>query len=665
MANIAATYELPDGSILEVEEGTSQNVIDNYLQQQTLKENIDKTKVPVDLPWYEDAYEWTKKNMEVPLGLGGSAVGATVGSFFSPVGTVVGGVIGGALGSGSGSIASDVLQDVPIDYADALKEAGISAGIDIATIGAGSKIKSFIEARKALGVSPKETAQQLISTAKEGMPLGSKESLMATQRLLQEGDATLLPSQTRQATALQEFSESVAEIGILSAPTIAENTRKVNAVIENNLNKIIERNAVGALDSVSLGEELNSVISAGRKAMVSSYGDSLDNIMPLIKRGSSPTQPIRNRIKAFRSQYVTKEIVKGKPIEAVSNLSTQTASFIGELNKILGLPTLSGDSLIALDKKVTQKVTDIAESLGKGESGVGTSDLDQLRKLSNTLKEGIQKAISDIDPDAALDYQKLKAAYSANMEGLLPTINSTMLSGVSSGKRGTEVLGRLLTTVTNPEKIEAFMKSIDTAYKEMGKDSAELTFKTADEAKQAIKASFLEKSFNISATEAKDFSRYKTLAKQWGSKDGKRGLTAVFGKDTPRVMQIVNMMAETSSKTDSNFLGLSIRGKEVGAFTSAPAQMLGAVGGQFVLGGLGGLVSASAVLGLPVVLARASTKQKTVNKLLAFEKKKFSSQEAREAAAGIILSDIVEGMSDDEKEDFKLKIQLEEKPRGQ
>lgn len=659
MANIAATYELPDGSILEVEEGTSQNVIDNYLQQQALKENIDRTKVPVDLPWYEDAYEWTKKNMEVPLGLGGSAVGATVGSFFSPVGTVVGGVIGGALGSGSGSVASDVLQDVPIDYADALKEAGISAGIDIATIGAGSKIKSFMEARKSLGVSPEETAQQLISAAKEGMPLGSKESLMSTQRLLQEGDATLLPSQTRQATALQEFAESVAEIGILSAPTIAENTRKVNAVIENNLNKIIERNAVGALDSASLGEELNSVISAGRKAMVSSYGDSLDNIKPLIKRGVSPTKPIRNRIKAFRSQYVTKEIVKGKKIEAVSNISAQTASFIGDLNKILELPTLSGDSLIALDKKVTQKVTDIAESLGKGDSGVGTSDLEQLRKLSNTLKEGIQKAISDIDPDAALDYQKLKAAYSANMEGLLPTINSTMLSGVSSGKRGTEVLGRLLTTVTSPEKIEAFMKSIDTAYKEMGKDSAELTFKTADEAKQAIKASFLEKSFNISATEAKDFSSYKTLAKQWGSKDGKRGLTAVFGKDTPRVMQIVNMMAETSSKTESNFLGLSIRGKEVGAFTSAPAQMLGAVGGQFILGGLGGLASASAVLGLPVVLAKASTKQKTVNKLLAFEKKKFSSQEAREAAAGIILSDIVEGMSADEKEDFKLKIQLE------
>lgn len=646
------TARLADGTVLRFPKETPPEVVERVAKEQTIARNLDKIEVPQDLPWYEDAYEWTKKNMELPLGLGGAAGGAFVGSFFGPVGTLAGTVIGGAVGSGSGSVASDVLQDVPIDYADALKEAAISAGIDIVTIGAGSKIKAFLEARKALGVSPQEAAQQLINSAKEGKPLGSQESLMATQRLLQEGGATLLPSQTGRASALQEFSESVAEIGVLSGATLAENTRKVNAVIEDNLNKIIERNATGALDSASLGEELNSVISAGRRAMVSSYGSSLDEIMPLIKRGSAPTQPIRNRIKAFRSQYVTKEIVKGKPIEAVSNLSTQTASFIGELNKILELPTLTGESLVALDKKVTQKITDIAESLGKGESGVGTADLDQLRKLSTTLKDGIQDSIKRIDPDAAADYQKLKAAYSENMGGLLPTINSTMLSGIASGKRGTEVLGKLLVTVRDPEKIEAFMRSIDTAYKGMGKDAAELTFKTADEAKQAIKASFLEKSFNLSATEAKDFSRYTTLAKQWGSKDGKRGLAAIFGKDTPRVMQLVNMMAETSTKTDSNFLGLSIRGKEVGA------------AGQVVGAGFTGLGGAAAILGLPVVLAKAATNPKTVNQLLAFEKKKFNSESAKQAAAAAILANITADMSMAEKEEFRLKTQLEEKQRG-
>ena len=61
MANIAQTIQLPDGSVLEIEEGTPQNVIDDYLKQVTAKQNINTTEVPVDLPWYEDAYSWIKE----------------------------------------------------------------------------------------------------------------------------------------------------------------------------------------------------------------------------------------------------------------------------------------------------------------------------------------------------------------------------------------------------------------------------------------------------------------------------------------------------------------------------------------------------------------------------------------------------------------------------
>ncbi len=108
------------------------------------------------------------------------------------------------------------------------------------------------------------------------------------------------------------------------------------------------------------------------------------------------------------------------------------------------------------------------------------------------------------------------------------------------------------------------------------------------------------------------------------------------------------MLSETSTKTDSNFLGLSIRGKEVGA------------AGSVIAAGFTGALGAIGILGLPVVLARAATNPKTTNKLLAFEKKKFSSEDAKQAAAAIVLSDILDIVPDDEKEDFKLKIQLEE-----
>ena len=137
---------LADGNKLRFPEGTSQEVVDKAVQQYIISQNASKTKTPLDLPWYEDALEWTKKNMELPMGMGGSLGGAVVGTLLGgPVGTVVGGIAGGALGSGAGSITSDVLEDVPIVYADALKEAAISAGIDIVTLGVGSKIKAFIK----------------------------------------------------------------------------------------------------------------------------------------------------------------------------------------------------------------------------------------------------------------------------------------------------------------------------------------------------------------------------------------------------------------------------------------------------------------------------------------------------------------------------------------
>ena len=117
-------------------------------------------------------------------------------------------------------------------------------------------------------------------------------------------------------------------------------------------------------------------------------------------------------------------------------------------------------------------------------------------------------------------------------------------------------------------------------------------------------------------------------------------------------MQLVNMMSETATKTDSNFLGLSIRGKEVGA------------AGQIVGAGFTGLGGAAAILGLPVVLAKAATNPKTVNQLLAFEKKKFNSESAKQAAAAAILANITADMSMAEKEEFRLKTQLEEKQRG-
>lgn len=655
---------LKDGKTkLHFPEDASEEVIKRVVEEKNIQLTPEKEPPPKDLPWYLDAYDWTKKNMEVPLGLGGSIVGTALGIPFGPPGMIAGGIAGGAILSGTGSAVSDVLADVPIDYADAVKEAAISAGIDLVTLGAGSKIKSFIQARKALGISPKETANQLVKTAQEGMAAGSEESLRATQRLLEEGGATLTRGQTGRSTVLSDFFDSIAKLGVASNPILERNAERVNSIIGENLNKLVSKSVVGGLDAASLGEELNTVLTVGRKAMIDAYGEALSGgIKSKIATKSAPTKPFLNRIAAFRSGFISKEIVDGKPVEAISELSDPTNKILNDLTStFLQFPTLTGNSLVMLDKQITQIVSRAREQVGLGGSGIVKADLRQVELLEKTLKEEIQNSIKRIDPEAGLAYQTLKKEYYDNMEGLLPTINSSILTGIATNKRGFDVLGKMLTTTQSPEKIEAFMGSIDTAYKLLGKEGASgLTFKTPAEAKNAIKASFLEKSFNLAAFDEVDFSGYRNLVKQWGSKNGRRSLAAVFGADTARVMQLTNMMAETSTKADSNFLGLAIKGKEVSTL-SAMAQ--GGIALETLL--TSGLGSAAVIIAGPVFLAKASTNPKAVKALLAFEKKKFTSEDALQAAAGVILANVLADVAIDEREEFKLKLQLEEEQKKQ
>ena len=642
---------LENGDKLRFPEGTSQEVVDKAVQQHIIGQNASQIKAPLDLPWYEDALNWTKKNMELPMGMGGSLGGAVVGTLLGgPIGTVVGGVAGGALGSAGGSITSDIIEkDVEnIDYWEALEEAGLSLGIDVLTLGAGSKIKAMLQAKKALGISPEKAAEQLLKNAKEGLAVGSPESLQATQRLLQEGGATLTPSQTRQASGLQSFSESIGQLGVFSGNILSDNATKVNDVIEQNLTQIVQRNSTGALDSVALGEELNGVLSAGKQAMIVTYGVGLDEIKRDVSSNVVNTGFLKAPLAAFRKNFIS---------ETVDSLDPKVAEYVKNLMDITLKPAnLKAGTILDLDKLLTKELSNF-------EAGVSTgiytnSAARELKLLQTALREGIDKGLRNVNPTAADKYFNLKKAYSQNMNGLLPEINSTMLNGIANGKRGYETLGRLLTTARDPEKIQAFMKSIDTAYLQMpSEEAAKLTFKTASEAKEAIKSSFLEKTFNLAGEGSPDFKGYIDEAARWGSKDGQRILRTVFGNDAPRVKQLVNMMAETATKPDSNYFGLALRGREVGTFAQTAGSAASLAGMDLLTGGL----STAAILGTPIVLAKAATNPKTVNMLLAFEKKKFKSEDARNSAAGVILNQIVQPLSSSSLQELQDKIFITEK----
>ena len=142
-------------------EAANEGAIEEVEEYEKLLSSMDTAQPSQEQGFLDTAKDFLSKNMEIPLGLGGSAAGAGIGfALGGPPGAVVGTIIGGATGSGAGSVTSDYLEGVPVDYAEATEQALISAGIDIVTLGLGSKVKPFLGCKR-----PKK--RMIISSLKE------------------------------------------------------------------------------------------------------------------------------------------------------------------------------------------------------------------------------------------------------------------------------------------------------------------------------------------------------------------------------------------------------------------------------------------------------------------------------------------------------------------
>jgi len=108
-------------------------------------------------------------------------------------------------------------------------------------------------------------------------------------------------------------------------------------------------------------------------------------------------------------------------------------------------------------------------------------------------------------------------------------------------------------------------------------------------------------------------------------------------------------MSEAAQKPESNLGELVLRTKEY--------QGIGALA-SLGIGGTGpaGIAGASLVLFTPAFLAKVSTNGARVNRMLAFQKRKFNSTDALEAASVNLVSDIYSTMSESEQEDIKSSV---------
>lgn len=588
-------------------------------------------------PWFEKTGDFLGNNMEIPLGIGGSIAGGIAGAPLGPAGAITGAVIGGAVGSGGGSLLSDNLQGQELDYGRATQEALISAGVDLGTLGLGKVLKpAFIAARARLGFSPQDTADYILRNAIDGADAGSRESLLASQRILRESGtgATLTPFQTGNANALQTFGQKIGEIGLGSRQIAEANVSAVNQATSDALTEIITRSGTEVgINPSALGEAMYSVITSGKRALSDSYGQGLSELQETLGNSVVSIQGVKNALNTFLHQHQR---------EGFSTLNDQTVAYVSKLvDDFKSVPNMQARHLLDLEKKI---VDDISQ-FGNLDSGVYNTVVErQLVQLSNDLRGAMGRALDNAAPGASAQFSALKQAYSEGIGGMLPEINKTFVRNAS--RENFTSLGRMLTQSGNTDQVRSFLKSIDTAYNQIDtalarEGAVSAPFASAADAREAIKQGFLRQLFPDLGREF-DVTTYANLADRFNRPADKARLKLIMGDDYLRFKQITNLMKEASEKPTSNVGELVIRSAEYG---SLGAAALGTSGPS--------LGAAGAILLGPIGLAKLSTNQNLMTRMIALQKGKFPTGQALTAFAANIATDLYRTLDDEEQQSLR------------
>ena len=638
--------ETPDG-LIEFPSEMSQQKIEMILTAQYKKDKQPKsaTALPtnprkrgstVGTTQQAEEPSWLARNLDFPVGIGGSIAGGILGSSLGPAGVAAGAVIGGSLGTFTGSVASDLLTEDEVSYANAIRDAAISAGLDITLLGLGKVVKPAVAPliKKAFG--ERKTPEQIVKElAKEaGVPAaGTKKSLAQTQNFLSERGATLTPLQTN-AQGVPVLAEKIARVSLLAGGKIESNVQQLNQVISKELSDLIDLNSVNyALDADSLGRAAFDIISKGKVAVSDEYVRSMSDVVSNIGMERVPFKPITDAVDNFVASYEK---------EGIGNvLSDEALSFVDSFTKRLAdsnTMAVPVTSLIELDKLITKEVSNFSDVRNAKFNSAASSELTE---LSRTLKDTIGTLIENVSPAAAAKYAAAKKGYAEGIEGVLPKINETFVNQANKDKF--DSLGKLMGGSGSISQVAALKNSLAVAFNKAGSN----TSVSKADADKIVKRAYLETMFPNFPSGSFDASTYASLAVKTQKPNELKKMKMILGDDFPAFKKLLNVMSDTAINPGTRTGEFIMRGQEYK--TLANILQLGGAG---VGGSLGpaGWAGAGLMLTVPRMLANIATNPKTTNRLIAISQGNYKNPEQAQAAFVALLGDFWNTLEEDEKQ---------------
>ena len=594
----------------------------------------------------DDVLQYLKENGSLPGGIGGSIAGAITG-FLTPLpgGAVMGAILGGGLGSGGGSVASDIAMDRDVDVAKALTEAGMSVGIDVATLGLGKFVgKPIWEGiKKALrrGDDPKEIVRQLARG--DAQPLieagkGAKRILperAESQMIAEDAGLSLTPTQLGPGVApkFEITKELIGRTGFLSKNVFENTQEKIRELVQTRM-----RTLIGSGENITddvLGRGLLEAMQEGRDATIKAYGDTLEEISSTVKKGVIDLNILKGSLSGFVNRKEYKDALGN------SKLNKKTQDVIAELSDLMGDNTkASGKFLLDFEQALNTKINEVATFGPNFDPTVAK----QLTDLSKKIKVVTRREISKIDKEAGLKFGRLQRSYGKNMGTIYPKINKNFITNAKNG--GYSSLGAMFAQSGKIENIQAAMKSIDSAYKQIGKDTSQLSFKTAQEAKKAVAQGYIQKVIPNATRPDFDIKDFQQLAKDLKDPTEAKKIKIILGKGYSSFRRTVNLMSNASERPEGGLATLFLRSKEYTAVGG-----LGAAGATGLIPATTAAVSAATILLGPVFMARAAVNPKHVNKLIKIDQLGNQTEKVMKLTS-VLINDIVdemyaEGMSED------------------
>lgn len=638
-----------NGNVLKnVPVGTSKEIILDKAMSAGLITSMNQT--PGGKTAAEKIQDFSLENLDIPAGLAGAYGGAKLGALAGPWGALFGSIAGGAAGTFGAEAAEDVLQGKEVDYGNATKEALISAGIDTGLFIGGKgavALAQLIKRNSPLGISPDETAREFVNSARVGQDVaGSEESIRASQSLLSEKGATLTPYQ---ATGGRELTQRIADTGILSQGVGRRNYDRVNEVVQESFDELLAGVGREGIQPSILGQEMFSIVDQGRNAAFSIYEKGMDDVISRVGKARVNTGQFKRQVERFieAGQRAGKK-------RGFNLLEDDTRSFAaGVVQDLSRMKNMSASSLIDYEKKLMRGMRKFSDL---NSNSYNSQAARELAEMSEMIRMAVQREIKRLDPAAAAEYAAVKKSYGETIEGILPTNIKGLVENAKGGQYA--ALGQLAASSGSLDNLNSMIRSLKASHATIRKAGGTPPI-PLDEAMAKLQEGYLKQLMPSLGSGGFDIQTYKKLAARFEKGKDAEKLKMLFGNKEPKVRQLFNLMSEASQFPSSNIGELMLRTKEYsagGAVLSLGGSLLttagGTVGGSVASGVAGG----AAILTLPIFLAKAAYNPANVNRLIAFQNKKFKNNDAMLVAAGNVVADIMLSLPEEDQAEIRNQV---------